>query len=463
LAGLTCLLIIVLLFNKLGRQPNDIQLDSPRYAISGLNLLDHGTLNLDAYDPQQAPKPEVSTGGILTAVELAIAAAVHDGTRQTLVCMANERGHSHQRCTGSLLSVKIIYAVEMGVFFFALWHIARLVLQNTAKAWLAVLLSLGCRETLMYLPSVLTEPLFQCVVTLFLWAWMSAWLRRDSALLWLVAGILLGLTTHVKPVWTGLAPLLLLALAWQGWRDLPARKQWWGGGLLLLAGLAITLGPMLARNVIQLGLWGFSDPFYFGQSMAHRMGYNTMTWAQWLVGWIVYFPDFGDNVVKAIAGQEVVTPFAWDAGSFYVYGRDVLHRQLMTEVGRDVVGRYLVIHEIFGNPLKNAAVTLLLLWRGILLGRFWSLVALIAITPVLRRLMTARQRLAWLLIFLPALAVAALNAQISVSIVRYNLALIPAFAIILAAAVAWLIARAAQIRQGRRLLAMAGLLSQPAP
>lgn len=453
LAILTSLLIAILLFNKLALQPNDIQLDSPRYAISGLNLLDHGTFNLDAYDPQQVPKPDVGTGGLLTAMEMALAAAMHDGTRQTLTCMANERGHSRARCTGSLLGVKILYALELAVFFFALWHIARLVLENSAKAWLTLLLALGCREVLMYLPSVLTEPLFLCVVTLFLWAWASAWLRRDNALLWLAAGLLLGLTVHVKPVWNGLAPLLLLAIAWQGWRDRPARRQWWVGGLLLLAGIIITLGPILVRN-IQLGLWGLSDPFYFGQSMAHRMGYNSMTWLQWLIGWVVYFPDFGDNVVKAIAGQAAVTPFSWDAGSFYAYGRDVLHRGLMAEVGRDQVGRYLVMHEIFGNPVKNVAVTLLLLWRGILLGRFWSLVAIVAIIPVLRHLMTARQRLAWLLVFLPALGVAALNAQASVSIVRYNLALIPAFAIILAALLAWLGARAMQSRYGAGLLAM---------
>ena len=455
LAILACLLICVMAMNRLVLKPSDIQLDSPRYAISGLNLLHYGTLNLNAYDPHKAPEPEMSTGGLLTAVEMALAVALHEGTRQTLICIANERGHAATRCTGSLLSVKALYALALGIFFFALWHLARLVLQDAAKAWLALILALCFREVFLYASSILSEPLFLCVSTLFLWAWAAAWLRRDNLLLWFVAGVLLGLTTFVKPVWNGLAPLLLLALAWQGWRDRPARKQWWGGGLLLLAGIAITLGPMLARNIIQLGLWGLSDPFYFGQSMAHRMGYNKMTWFQWLTGWAIYFTDFGDNLVKIVAGQEFIKPFGWEEGGFYRYGVTVLHYEVIAKVGREAVGHYFIIHEILGNPLKNAAVTLLLLWRGIFVGRIFAFLALAAAVPVLRYLMNPRQRMAWLLIFLPALWVATLNAQVSVSIVRYNIALIPAFAIILAAVFAWMVARVAQSRYAAGLLATA--------
>ena len=79
-------------------------------------------------------------------------------------------------------------------------------------------------------------------------------------------------------------------------------------------------------------------------------------------------------------------------------------------------------------------MTALLIWRGIFVGRYLGLLGLPATVIALRQ-MPPRQRDPLALLAFVGFAIAVMHGALSVSIPRYNLALIPVYAISLA----WLI------------------------
>lgn len=428
-ALLACLLYALLLAHVLNG-PVLMQPDSPRYVAAGLNLAEYGILSRAGYQPETPPPPGLIEGGPLTAAELALAAKLHEPTRQQMICLARAAPPG-SACSGRLLAVQLIYAVEITVFLFALYRMALLVFLESGKAWLAVGAAIACNELWRYTGFVLSEPLFLMTLGLFLWRWLAAWQRPERLSGWLLAGLCLGLAMLAKPSWSGLLPALLLMMAWSAWRRPAARRAFGLGIAALIAGYAAIALPFLIRNVIQLGQWTLSDQRYLVASLSHRLAFNLMSWREWLAGWIYYQPVMGGRIVEYLFGPEVVERLGWGDASYYVHGRDVLHRQVVGLAPPDGV-RQLLADFVFSQPLKNAAVTALLLVRGLFVGGFWSVIAILLLLPALLRLMPASQRRLWWLLLLPALAVALINAQASVSLVRYNLALIPAGALVLA-------------------------------
>jgi hypothetical protein len=241
--------------------------------------------------------------------------------------------------------------------------------------------------------------------------------------------------TLVKPVWNGVFPGLLVLLVWGMWRS-SGRERLPASVLGLTLGYAAIALPFLLRNGLQIGMWSVSDPAYLVASLCHRFGYNLMSWNEWMMGWLYYVPDFGDNLATKWFG-DAVSRLSWDKGGYYTYGRDVLLPEInATAAGSEAAQRLLIERYIFDMPLKNAAVTMLLLFRGIFVGGNWGTIAVLLVFPALW-LMPAPRRGLWLMLLLPALGAALINAQASVSMSRYNLALIPAFALVWAEVIYW--------------------------
>ncbi len=434
LHGVGLLVVVVLIGFRILAAPSVMEPDSGRYITMGLNFAEHGTLTNQNFSPDKAPPPSMAEGGPLTAFEIGLAAKLHAPTRQTLICMITV-GYPGTNCNGSLAGLKWLYGIELAVFLFALYRIALMVFaQDVIRAWLAVLAALACKEAWQYSRHILSEPLFLAMAGLFLWAWLAAWQRPQRAIGWLLAGLLLGLTVLVKPSWLALGPVVLGLMLVFAWHRLSPYK-------LLLAvmafglGFAVPTGLLLLRNYIQLGEWTMSDPHYLIGSLSHRAGFNLMTWRVWLMGWIYYLPGFGDDLGAWLFGRDAVWRLGWDAGGYYDDARAILHVQMRALSTADAQ-QHLLNEYYLSDPLKNIAVTALLAMRGLFVGGKWGLFGLMAIIPLLLWLLPrGEQRRLWWLLLLPALAMVGINAQLSVSIVRYNLALIPAFAIALSAVV----------------------------
>ena len=416
-------IVLRILMTPLGLEP-----DSPRYIQMGANMADYGTL-APGYTPQSPPQPGLVEGGPLTAFEIALAAWLDPPTFEALHCYSTARSLQPD-CKGSLRALKLIYAIEAAVFLFAVYRIGYLVFEDAIRAWLAVIAVLLCREMWQYSRFVLSEPLFMAISGLALWSWLGAWKHMTDIWRWSLPGLLFGLVFLVKPSWLPLGPIAAIVILAVTWRDMKSGRIS-AAILLFIVGFTVPTGLFLLRNYIQLGQVTVSSSHYLLGSLSHRFAFNMMDWSEWLKGWIYYLPDFGDNLAVKLFGADAVAGLGWDAPSHYVHGRDVLHRQIgalpVTEAQHHLLHDY-----VLNDLLKNFAVTLLLAMRGLFVGGKWGLYALIS-AGVMIRLMPRDQRRLWLLLLLPPLIMVGINAQLSVSIVRYNIALVPAYALALAA------------------------------
>ncbi|TCS62974.1 hypothetical protein [Varunaivibrio sulfuroxidans] len=403
--------------------------DSHRYIAMGLNVAEYGTLSSRGYAPNTPPKPGFGAGGALTAFEIAAASLIDKTTHDSLACIATHPDASS--CAVDIPALKVFYTLEIFIFHVAVFFIARLVFANDIKAALAVLLSLAFKDTRAYANTILSEPAYMMTAALFVLLWLYAWVRPERLKAWLWCGAALGLTVLVKPAWAALLPGLGVLAGVSLLRPAARRARAVRPAAVFVFGAVLVLAPLFVRNVIQLNHWGLSDPSYLGISLAHRAAYNAMTWAEWARGWLFYLPDFGDKAARALFGHAGVDRLAWGPDSYYVYGRDILHHHAVMASSPEGAGGYLLRHNFFNAPFKSAAVTALLAWRGVFVGNLMGLVGLVLAGPVLY-FSNARVRRRILLIALPLTLMVSVHALVSVSIHRYNLALVIPYALIMA-------------------------------
>ena len=124
-------------------------------------------------------------------------------------------------------------------------------------------------------------------------------------------------------------------------------------------------------------------------------------------------------------------------GGFYDYGVYVLLPHAHALTAPEFATGYLAKTYVLGEPVKFIAVSALLTWRGIFVGRYLGLAGLFALVAALWW-MPPRQRDPLALLAILGFALAVVHGALSVSIPRYNLALIPVYALSLAWALGWL-------------------------
>lgn len=424
-----------------------IQPDSPRYIASGLNLYQHGVLTGGwAYDPAQAPAPGLPQGGVFTSLELALAAALDDRTRSALECAVRETIHAP--CDRGMVSLKAMYSVEIAVFLICLVSVARLLFGDWLRPALALAFALSFKEMRAYSHDVLSEPAFMMMSGLFLLAVLRAVRAGGRALPWLLAGLALGGMALVKPAWSALLAGSLLVLAGMLVLHRDRALVWgqcWGAFAL---GWVLAMAPLLLRNYLVMDFVGLSDGGYMLAPLSDRLGYNAMGWRELAAGVLFYLPDFGDNAAIALFGQDIAEKLAWGDHSYYIYGRDVLHRMALAKGSVAEAKAFLWSEHFFNTPVKSLLVSVLLAWRGLFVGSLLGLAALLLLVPVLRGL-SHPQRTGLLALLLPLGMMVGAQALISVSIPRYNVGLIVPFSLVLAQAVYWLGQRGYR-RLGRR-------------
>lgn len=397
----------------------NIQPDSPRYVAAGLNIYEYGVLSGEGYRVDQPPKPGLYAGGVFTALEIALAASLSEDTYRDLVCVAKVA--VDKECGLALWSLKAIYYIETVIFHLCVFFVGYLFFSRSLVAgWANVAVSLMFNDTFLYASSPLSEQGYLMLAGLFMGCWTYAYERFDKLWPWMLSGTFGGLLVLVKPAWIllplGLAILPIIAVFIR--RD--AQLQVLKSSVVFCIAFVFAVLPLVVRNAFVLEVFSMSQTSYLVSSLSHRFAFNLMSWKEWMIGWVYYLPLSG---AQRLFGADALVPLGWGGGSYYEYGRDVLDQA--ANDGRTALEArsYLLSKFVFDMPLKFVAVTVLLLWRGIFVGHVVGMAAVFCVAAVV---LTAKRGFwrRWMFIFLPPLFMAGVNAALSVSLYRYNLALI---------------------------------------
>jgi hypothetical protein len=279
------------------------------------------------------------------------------------------------------------------------------------------------------------------VTALFL---LRGW-KRNSAVDWAIAGVLLGLLCLCRASFLVLVPALW-AIALLGSRLLRAHFP---RGLprslaVFTLAFALTVAPWLARNYVSLGKLAFSEE-YGSAAIIERLAYDQMRESEFFLAFPYCVPAIGPALVEALFGDAVMARFHWDRkDGFFDAGRS-RRMELTKQYGRldPVVAR------IFGRELKQngwryLAVSMPLAWCGLWVAQLWGLVFVPIFAVALYRA-ARRRKPDFLLYAAPPLVMLALHSAVANHYPRYNLILIgPA-----SAGAAWLVT-AALARARRR-------------
>lgn len=390
--------------------------DAPRYITSALSLRDHGLLSGSISDTP-AQRFGLVHGGPLVAFELAAIFALSANAEASMRCAVEQNSAS---CPLNMRALHIVHWLELVIFCVCGWLAAWLIFQRLNAAWLALLAIAFCRELRGGTAQALTEPLVFAVSGLFFLGWIYAWGRRRWYA-WLLLGLALGLLILAKPAAMAIIPAtlalqLIVVFARMGDENDRLRNAA-VNAFAFVAGVAMMTMPLMMRNLVELGVFALSSSPYFVSTFAHRIAFNAMSWCEWFAGWLYYLPDFGNNLAQKWLPTPAYDRLGWDLNSYYVYGRDVLHGQAETIAGDQAPG-YLIREYVLAAPIKHVAVTLLMAWRGMFVGKLWGLVAWLALPAALKY--AKPQRMILLSLLVPPLVLLFGQAALSVSIPRYN-------------------------------------------
>lgn len=409
--------------------PKFPQSDAIRYITYALNLHDHGVFSLDAVT-SGGPPAASSAHSPLYPMWLAAFLRIDPALADSLRCAARPNSTAAD-CPRAFRSVVAAQLALAGVFLGCVWLFARRLSGSDLFAWIAAICALLARNPWQYANQFLTEALLIPLLGLFILFLTIAY--QDRKPLWmLAAGGMLGLAALTRPayVYLFLAMIAVLTLvAAMRW----ARRLFLACILFALAyGAVVT--PWMIRNAALTDRFALTTG-YAGDILAQRVAYNRMTWPEWGVSFVFWLPDFGDTLAHALFAKPSYAKLDWEEGSYYATVAPALYKSYSSQVSNpDEIVSHILRTEILANPVKHALVTLPLAFRAIFIAKYWGVAGLacfvaLAIYSVRRRDYTI------LILSLPIWFMVAFHALISVSIPRYNLALIPFYAY----AMAWVI------------------------
>lgn len=406
--------------------------DQPRYLSIGSDLLNYGRFTNGA--PAGGPPAERPPGMFnvpLYPALIAILAHFDSRLAATAGCLSEHQSPACPNELGILVPVQIGIAVAT---LLLLWCSALAVTGSEPVAWTAlVLAALGCGEYGDFVHLGITEMLNCFLFAAFSLSFYLA-LRTQSRAAAVGAGVLIGLCGLTRPAYAYLAYTLValtalgaLGLWWQGGRRV--LRPLVGLGAALSLGACLTLGPWLLRNELELGRFTISNG-YGGMILAQRVAYDAMTAREFIASWIYFLPDFGHSWARAIFAPDWYVRLGWgEPGTYYALGDQVLGPATLAAAGSaDAQVGYIIRTMVLPHPFKFALVTLPLIWRGLWFGKYFSVVCF----PLLIASLSGelrRRRFDLLLLTLPGLFMLVFQALVSVNTARYNVTLIPSFAI----------------------------------
>jgi hypothetical protein len=361
---------------------------------------------------------------------LAGAASIDPGLRQGMDCLV-ETGGKVPGCPTAAASVRWLQFFELAAFFWLVWWMADAA-GGPVVGWLSLLVSFGSAPLLLRSVNYLMTEMTCLVLTAAAMAAAVKALHGRHRVYWSAgSGTMLGLAALTRPAFLYLIPICVVgALAFARWRALWRALAMGGAAALVLA-------PWIVRNELVLDRASLTYG-YDSHTLVQRIAFDTMSWREYGLSYVCWLPD-GNEIGRGLAGPGACDRFGWDEhpNSFYVLGlRHMLYETLAASGGYAHHLSYLLHAYILRMPLKHVLVSIPLALRGAYVSHWWGFVLLIACLVWTVRAMR-RPRIGeirfdhgvYLVTVLPALFMLAFNAGVAVNQVRYNLMLIPAYAI----------------------------------
>ncbi len=337
---------------------------------------------------------------------------------------------------------------ELGVFYWLVWWMARRT-GGPAVGWVALGMALCTGPLLMGSVNYLMTEMTALVLST---AAMAAGMQALAAsgrrrLAWAAGtGAVLALAALTRPAFLYLVPAGVLAAAALG------RRRAWPGVAAFAGAAALTLAPWLVRNATVLGRPALTYG-YDSHTLVQRIAFDTMTWREYAQSFVCWLPD-GNALGRHLAATGC-DRFGWDdhPNSFYALGlRHMLPETLAASGGYGHHLGYLLTHYLLRAPFWHAMVSIPLALRGAYVAHWWGFLlfwAALGLTWAARPWRALDEDSMWrpgvLLLAWPAWFMLAFNASVAVNQVRYNLLLIPLYAV----AGAWLLVAGAHQWRGR--------------
>ena len=389
-------------------------------------------------DASPPPAADIAPGyPVFVAMVLRASTSSADGLR----CVLWPDKQESNGCTAELDRVRFVqlavWSVCAGLLFVWLFP-----LLGSRKLAFAAIVILAASGAIGYFTSrFLTESLYVGPACLFMVAYARA-IDETSSSWTVVAGAILGVVALIRPNFFHLSLLLSCALPLLMTRRGATVRAAVRRAAMFLLTFLVVISPWLMRNTIEFDRTAITVA-YGSRALSTRLAYNDMTRREWVAGWIYWLPDFGDKLARNLWGDEASERL--DLGSpmgFYQAGRGTMRAEVLAATGVDLDSHtrqeagmalsWLVRNKVLGEPVRHAAVTLLLAWRGLFVQKYFGLIGALALVVgvVRRRTMIARPLY---LLLLPAAVLLLFNAAISLNIPRYNLILLLPMSIAIAA------------------------------
>lgn len=260
-------------------------------------------------------------------------------------------------------------------------------------------------------------------------------------------------------------------------RARPGRRAVAALAVFVLCAASVVL-PWIARNALVVGHAALTHG-YDSHTLVQRVSFDSMSWREYGLSFVCWLPD-GAGLGHALLGPHACDRFGWDErpDTFYSLGMGPFMQETLAAAGGwDGHLGYLLTHYILREPLWHAAVTVPLALRGMWIDHYWGLLlgpccmvlTLHALRGTWRRARAAPRRTeppgpgtsaraslaqhrrsvtrsapvtqstlwpgdgtwqpCFLLLVLPAWFMLGFNAAVAVNQTRYNLMLIPGFAL----------------------------------
>ncbi len=355
---------------------------------------------------------------------LAAVAQIDTGLRANMDCLVEGLGHN-DACGRAAPVMRTLQAAELVGVFWLTWWIAGAVTVSRRQAWVALALALLTTGLLLRSVNYLMTEMTTLALTTAATAAAIRALAPSSRPVWGAGcGVLLALAALTRPAFLYLIYAAVPVAGLAAWRARRGALEAAG----FAAGAAVTLAPWIIRNATVLGRPALSFG-YASHTLVQRIAFDAMTWREYALSYMCWLPT-GSALGRRYNPPAGCDRFGYDApDSFYLIGqRHLLDQTLTASGGYEHHMSYLLHTYIFAMPFWHVAVSVPLALRGAYIDKWWGFVLLgVSIWATIRAFRHRDWR--YLAVILPAFFMLALNAGVAVNQVRYNLMLIPPYAI----------------------------------
>jgi 4-amino-4-deoxy-L-arabinose transferase-like glycosyltransferase len=405
--------------------------DQPFYLGIANDLLATGRFTngfmFDVHGPAELRPSGMRFSPVYPAM-LAAAASGDTVLRRGMVCVV-ATSDAPNACQSAAPLMRGVQLCMLAGFFLLVWWIGGEVGGSPGMAWLSLALALMAAPVLVRSAMLLmTETTCLLLSTAAIAAWLRA-VRGAASLAWAAScGGLLALTALTRPGFLYLLPFCVLAGCALAAAGGTARAGWLRAAMVGMGG-AVVLAPWSLRNWLVMGRAALTYG-YDSHTLVQRIAFDTMDWREYGLAYLCWLPD-GTSLGRRFVAPGACDRFGWDEqpNSFYSLGlRHMLDQTLKAAGGYDHHLRYLLHTYILAMPVWHMAVSVPLALRGAYVAHWWGFVLLpVCLWATWRAL--RRGEAAYLAVALPALFMLIFNASVAVNQVRYNLLLVPAYAV----------------------------------